>query len=81
MPRGVWFRKFPRGYRWRERSCWRPGDTEHLHRTDPLKEYYTSTDLANGAVDNYLRYEKIKKGSSGSEIKVREYQIPSVEWE
>ncbi|MFO1458227.1 MAG: RHS repeat-associated core domain-containing protein [Verrucomicrobiota bacterium] len=42
-----------------------------------LKEYYTSTDLANGAVDNYLRYEKIKKGSSGSEIKVREYKYTS----
>lgn len=42
-----------------------------------IKEYYTSTDLPNGAVTDYLRYEKIKQGSSGSEIKLKEYKYTS----
>lgn len=42
-----------------------------------LNEYYTSTDLPNGAVTDYLRYEKVKQGSSGSEIKLKEYKYTS----
>jgi RHS repeat-associated protein len=39
--------------------------------------YYTTTNLAIGAVAGMLQYEKIKNGSSGSEITVREVQYTS----
>src|SRR5207249_44833 len=34
--------------------------------------YYTTTNLAVGAVAGMLQYEKVKQGSNGTEIKVRE---------
>ncbi len=42
-----------------------------------VKEYYSTTDLPNGAVSDYLRYEKVKQGSSGTETKVREFKYTS----
>jgi hypothetical protein len=41
-----------------------------------VNEYYAASPPAGG-VEGYLRYEKVKQGGSGSEIKVREWQYSS----
>ncbi len=42
-----------------------------------VNDFYTSTDLANGELAGYLRYEKVKQGSSGTEAKLREWKYAS----
>jgi RHS repeat-associated protein len=40
-------------------------------------DYYTTTDLPNGAVAGYLQFEKIRQGELGTDIKIKEYQYTS----
>ena len=40
-------------------------------------EYYSSTDLPNGAVTGYLRYEKVQQGSGGTPVLLKEYKYTS----
>ena len=42
-----------------------------------VSEYYTTTDVPNGAVAGYLKCEKVKQGDSGTEIKIKEYKYTS----
>jgi YD repeat-containing protein len=40
-------------------------------------DFYTATDLPDGELAGYIQYEKLKKGSSGTEIKLREWKYTS----
>jgi len=56
------------------------GNYQYLNDSTGLiwvKEYYTSTDVPNGAVNGRLRYLKVKQGETGTETKVKEYKYTS----
>jgi YD repeat-containing protein len=40
-------------------------------------DFFTATDLPNGELAGYIHYEKLKRGSSGTEVKLREWKYTS----